>query len=99
MRWNVLAKVDVPMECAPEGGQFQAAPMGPSIEDRSQVHKTGRDRDIGDVGYPQLVWGPVARVRWRGTNIKLATNIQMIAETGEARRVSGAARYEGEAAC
>src|SRR3974377_1337046 len=30
-------------------------PTGPSIEDRSQVHKAGRDRDIGDVGYPQLV--------------------------------------------
>ena len=30
-------------------------PTGPSIEDRSQVHKAGRDCDIGDVGYPQLV--------------------------------------------
>jgi hypothetical protein len=28
---------------------------GPSIEDRSQVHKADRDCDIGDVGYPQLV--------------------------------------------
>src|SRR5262249_41973341 len=30
-------------------------PTGPSIEDRSQVHKAGCDCDIGDVGYPQLV--------------------------------------------
>src|SRR6516164_2923495 len=30
-------------------------PTGPSIEDRSQVHKAGLDRDVGDVGYPQLV--------------------------------------------
>src|SRR5262245_64822120 len=30
-------------------------PTGPSIEDRSQVHKAGRDCNIGDVGYPQLV--------------------------------------------
>src|SRR6266851_9968517 len=30
-------------------------PTGPSIEDRSQVHKAGRDCDIGDIGYPQLV--------------------------------------------
>src|SRR6266542_6377288 len=30
-------------------------PTGPSIEDCSQVHKAGRDCDIGDVGYPQLV--------------------------------------------
>src|SRR5262249_54914497 len=30
-------------------------PTGPSIENRSQVHKAGRDCDIGDVGYPQLV--------------------------------------------
>src|SRR5262245_26323538 len=30
-------------------------PTGPSIEDRSQVHKASRDCDIGDVGYPQLV--------------------------------------------
>src|SRR6201984_2242690 len=30
-------------------------PTGPSIEDRSQVTKAGRDCDIGDVGSPQLV--------------------------------------------
>src|SRR5262249_16231007 len=30
-------------------------PTGPSIEDRSQVHKAGCDCDIGNVGYPQLV--------------------------------------------
>src|SRR6516164_9200162 len=30
-------------------------PTGPSIEDRSQVHKAGHDCDIGDVCYPQLV--------------------------------------------
>src|SRR5882724_11807541 len=30
-------------------------PTGPGIEDYSQIHKTGRDCDIGDVGDPQLV--------------------------------------------
>src|SRR5262249_59627106 len=31
-------------------------PTGPGIEDRGQVHKAGRDRHIGDVGHPELVW-------------------------------------------
>ena len=30
-------------------------PSGPSIEDRSQVHKASRDCDISDVGHPELV--------------------------------------------
>ena len=30
-------------------------PTGPGIEDRSQVHKAGRDCDIGDIGHPELV--------------------------------------------
>src|SRR3974377_2620726 len=35
-------------------------PTGPSIEDRSQVHKASRDCDISDVGHPELV-GTVRR--------------------------------------
>ena len=35
-------------------------PSGPSIEDRSQVHKASRDCDISDVGHPELV-GTVQR--------------------------------------
>src|SRR5271167_688960 len=35
-------------------------PSGPSIEDRSQVHKASRDCDISDVGHPELV-GTVRR--------------------------------------
>src|ERR1700675_2027694 len=30
-------------------------PTGPRIEDYSQIHKAGRDCDIGDVGDPELV--------------------------------------------
>ena len=37
-------------------------PAGPSIEDRSQVHKADRDCDIGDVGHPQLVGAIQARI-------------------------------------
>ena len=34
-------------------------PTGPSIEDRSQVHKASRDCDISDVGHPEQSWlGP-----------------------------------------
>jgi hypothetical protein len=57
-----IAGADGGLECsnsepcidrAAEGVTYDAT--GPSIEDRSQVHKAGRDCDIGDVGYPQLV--------------------------------------------
>src|SRR5262245_47116400 len=53
MRQGVACHSDRGSHRAADGVTYD--PTGPSIEDRSQVHKAGRDCDIGDVGYPQLV--------------------------------------------
>ena len=63
-----IAGADGGLECsnsepcidrAADGVTYDAT--GPSIEDRSQVHKACCDCDIGDVGYPQLVRAMHAR--------------------------------------
>ena len=48
------------IETGNDGGLERYDPSGPSIEDRSQVHKASRDCDISDVGHPEFV-GTVRR--------------------------------------